>query len=78
MTRKALVVLALIFVPLLVIVGMIALEAGGINATNYNFVLAITLGASIPILASVGLFVLSYYDFGAKKGAGSEQDSDEP
>lgn len=78
MTRKALIVLALVFVPLLVIVGMIALEAGGINSTNFNFVFAITLGASIPILASVGLFVITTYDFGSRKSAGSEQDSDEP
>lgn len=78
MSRKALIILALLVVPLLFIAGMITLESGGINSTNLNFILGLTLGAGIVVATSVALFAITFFDWKAprKKRAGNEQDSD--
>lgn len=75
MPRKTLIILALIIVPLAFIMGMITLESGGMNSTNFNFILGLTFGAGIVVLTSVGLFAITFFDWG-KKPVSTEQDSD--
>lgn len=78
MPRKALIILALLVVPLLFIAGMITLESGGINATNLNFILGLTFGAGIVVATSVALFAITFFEWDAprRKRTGGEQDSD--
>lgn len=78
MSRKALIILALLVLPILFIAGMITLESGGINATNLNFILGLTLGAGIVVVTSVALFAVTFFDWGAsrQKRESREQDSD--
>jgi hypothetical protein len=61
MSRKTLVTLALVLVPVALMVAAAALGIGGNAFPNAHFVIAFALGATFSVLLAVGLFALSYY-----------------
>lgn len=79
MSRKTLLILALVLVPVAVMIGMIAFETGNGAANNVHFVIAFGLGATLTVLLAVGLFALSFHSSrsGHDEQIGNEQDSDE-
>lgn len=78
MSRKTLLVLALVLVPVVGMIAMIAVETGGLHAGNIHFVIAFGLGATLTVLLAVGLFTLSFHSSrsGHDEQIGNEQDSD--
>lgn len=76
MSRKTLIILALVLVPvaLMVLFGWIAGQF-----PNAHFVIAYALGGFATVLLSVGLFALTFYSSrsGHDEQIGYEQDSDE-
>ncbi len=76
MSRKTLLILALVLAP----VGLMVL-AGWIGGQfpNAHFVIAYAIGATLTVLLAVGLFALTFYSSrsGHDEQIGNEQDSDE-
>ncbi len=76
MSRKTLIILTLVLVPvaLMVLIGWL----GG-EFPNAHFVIAYAIGATLTVLLSVGLFALTFYSSrsGHDEQIGNEQDSDE-
>lgn len=79
MSRKTLITLALVLVPVAVMVLLAATGWLGGQFPNAHFVIAFTLGATATVLLAVGLFALSFYSSrsGHDEQIGNEQDSDE-
>jgi len=79
MSRKTLLILALVLVPVAAMIVMIAFETGNGAANNVHFVIAFGLGATLTVLLAVGLFALSFHSSrsGHDEQIGNEQDSDE-
>ncbi len=78
-SRKTLLILALVLVPVLAMIAGVALETGDGRANNVHFVIAFGLGATLTVLLAVGLFALSFHSSrtGHDEQIGNEQDSDE-
>ena len=74
MSRKTIVILVLVLVP---VVGMVVTAALG-QFPNAHFVIAFALGATATVLLSVGLFALSFYSArsGHDEKVNDQQDSD--
>jgi hypothetical protein len=76
MSRKTLIILALVLVPvgLMVLIGWLTGQF-----PNAHFVIAYTIGATLTGLLAVGLFALTFYSArsGHDERIGNEQDSDE-
>ncbi len=79
MSRKMMITLALVLVPVAVMVLLAATGWLGGHFPNAHFVIAFGLGATATVLLSVGLFALSFYSSrsGHDEQIGNEQDSDE-
>lgn len=79
MSRKTLLILALVLVPVAAMIVMIALETGGGAFSNVHLIIAFGLGATLTVLLAVGLFSLSFHSSrsGHDEQIGNEQDSDE-
>lgn len=79
MSRKTMIILALVLVPVAVMVLFAATGWLGGQFPNGHFVFAFALGAVATVLLSVGLFALSFYSArsGHDEQIGNEQDSDE-
>ncbi len=81
MSRKTLLILALVLVPVALMVLFAATGWGGAffaQFPNAHFVIAFALGATATVLLAVGLFALSFYSArsGHDETIGNEQDSD--
>ena len=76
MSRKTLIILALVLVP---VASMVLLGWIGGQFPNAHFVIAYAIGATLTVLLSVGLFALTFYSSrsGHDEQIGNEQDSDE-
>ena len=74
MSRKTVIILALVLVPVALMVAGAALGFGGEAFPNAHFVIAFALGATFSVLLAVGLFALSYHS--ARSGH-DDQVSDE-
>lgn len=61
LSRKTLLILALVLVPVAVMVGVLALETGDGRANNIHIVIAFGLGATLTVLLAVGLMALSFH-----------------
>jgi hypothetical protein len=61
MSRKTIIILALVLVPVALMVTGAALGVGGSAFPNAHFVIAFALGATFSVLLSVGLFALSFH-----------------
>lgn len=61
MSRKTIVILAPVLVPVTPMAGGAELVIGGKGFPNAHFVLAFVLGAKGSVLLAVGLFVPSFY-----------------
>lgn len=61
MSRKTIIILALVLVPVALMVTGAALGVGGNAFPNAHFVIAFALGATGSVLLAVGLFALSFY-----------------
>jgi RsiW-degrading membrane proteinase PrsW (M82 family) len=79
MSRKMLLILALVLVPVAIMVAMVAFETGDGRANNIHMVIAFGLGGTLTVLLAVGLFALSFHSSrsGHDEQIGNEQDSDE-
>jgi uncharacterized membrane protein len=79
MSRKTILILALVLVPVAVMV-IAAIVGWGDKFPNAHFVFAFALGATVTVLLAVGLFGLSYYSarHGHDEKVNDEQDSDGP
>lgn len=84
MSRKTLLILALVLVPVAIMIAIVAFETGDGRANNIHMVIAFGLGATLTVLLAVGLFALSFHS--SRSGhdeqvgdeqIGNEQDSDE-
>ena len=78
MSRKTLLILALVLVPVAAMAAMIAEATGGVTSANIHIVIAFALGGTLTVLMSVGLFALSFHSSrsGHDEQIGNEQDSD--
>jgi hypothetical protein len=78
MSRKTLLILALVLVPVALMVILVAGSMGGPAFPNTHFVIAFAIGATLTVLLAVGLFALSFYSArsGHDEQIGNEQDSD--
>lgn len=78
MSRKILITLVLVLVPVAIMVILAWTGWLGEQFPNGHFVLAFALGATVTVLLSVGLFALSFYSSrsGHDEKIGSEHDSD--
>jgi len=78
MSRKTIIILALVLVPVALMVAGAALGFGGNAFPNAHFVIAFALGATFSVLLAVGLFALSFYSSrsGHDDQVGNETDSD--
>lgn len=81
MSRKTLLILALVLVPVALMVLFAATGWGGGFFTqfpNTHFVIAFALGATATVLLAVGLFALTFHSArsGHDETIGNEQDSD--
>lgn len=61
MSRKTIIILALVLVPVALMVGEAALGIGGNAFPNAHFVIAFALGATGSVLLAVRLFALSFH-----------------
>lgn len=61
MSRKTVIILALVLVPVALMVTGAAFGIGGAAFPNPHFVIAFALGATFSVLLSVGLFALSFH-----------------
>jgi hypothetical protein len=61
MSRKTVIVLALVLVPVALMVAGATLGIGGNAFPNAHFVAAFAIGATGSVLLSVGLFALSFH-----------------
>lgn len=61
MSRKTVIILALVLVPVALMVAGAALGVGGNAFPNAHFVIAFALGATFSVLLAVGLFALSFH-----------------
>lgn len=61
MSRKTVLILTLVLVPVALMVAGAALGLGGNAFPNAHFVVAFALGATFSVLLAVGLFALSYH-----------------
>jgi hypothetical protein len=79
MSRKTMLILALVLVPVALMVIAAALGIGMQAFPNAHFVIAFGIGATLSVLLAVGLFALSYHSArsGHDERIGNEQDSDE-
>jgi hypothetical protein len=79
MSRKTMITLALVLVPVAIMVTARRTGWLGDQFPNGHFVIAFALGATATVLLSVGLFALSFYSSrsGHDEQIGNEQDSDE-
>jgi hypothetical protein len=79
MSRKLMITLALVLVPVAIMVTLAGTGWLGDQFPNGHFVFAFALGATATVLLSVGLFALSFYSSrsGHDEQIGNEQDSDE-
>lgn len=79
MSRKTLLILALVLIPVAVMTAAIAFETGDGRADNIHMIIAFGLGATLTVLLAVGLFALSFHSSrsGHDEQIGNEQDSDE-
>jgi hypothetical protein len=79
LSRKTLLILALVLVPVMVMIAAVAFETGDGRANNIHMVVAFGIGATLTVLLSVGLFALSFHSSrtGHDEQIGNEQDSDE-
>jgi cation transporter-like permease len=77
MSRKTILILVLVLVPVAAMVTAAAMGWGG-KFPNAHFVVAFALGATATVLLAVGLFALSFYSSrrGYDDEAGNQQDSD--
>jgi thiol:disulfide interchange protein len=82
MSKKTIVILALVLVPVAAMVLAAAL-GWGVHFPNAQFVIAFAIGATLAVLLSVGLFALTFmssrrgFDEGAQdESRRDEQDSD--
>jgi hypothetical protein len=81
MSKKILLILALVLVPVAVLVTLAATGWGGALFAKFpdaNFVIAFAVGATLTVLLAVGLFSLTFYSSrrGYDDQARNEQDSD--
>jgi membrane protein implicated in regulation of membrane protease activity len=83
MSRKTIIILALVLVPVALMIGGAALGVGGKAFPNAHFVIAFGLGATFSVLLAVGLFALSFHssrsghdDKVMDERTGDETDSD--
>ena len=78
MSRKTLLILALVLVPVVALTIAVALQTSG-AVPNIHFIIAFALGGTLTVLLAVGLFALSFYSSrsGHDDKIGNEQDSDE-
>lgn len=78
LSRKTLLILALVLAPVVVMIAMIAVETGDGRASNIHFVIAFGLGATLTVVLAVGLMALSFHSSrsGHDEQIGNEQDSD--
>lgn len=79
MSRKTLIILALVLVPVALMVLFGAMGWFGDQFPKAHFVIAYALGGTATVLLSVGLFALIFYSSrsGHDEQIGNEQDSDE-
>lgn len=79
MSRKTIVILALVLVPVAVMILGAAFGLGGQAFPNAHFVIAFALGATFTVLLAVGLFALSFHSSrsGHDEQIGNETDSNE-
>lgn len=79
MSRKTVITLVLVLVPVAVMVLLASTGWLGGQFPNAHFVIAFALGATATVLLAVGLFALSFYSSrsGHDEQIGNEQDSDE-
>ena len=79
MSRKTVITLVLVRVPVAVMVLLASTGWLGGQFPNAHFVIAFALGATATVLLAVGLFALSFYSSrsGHDEQIGNEQDSDE-
>ena len=61
MSRKTIIILALVLIPVALMVAGAALGFGGNAFPNAHFVIAFAIGATLSVLLAVGLFALSFY-----------------
>jgi exosortase/archaeosortase len=78
MSRKTLLILALVLVPVALMTLSAATGWFGAEFRNAHFVIAFGLGATATVLLAVGLFALSFHSArsGHDEQIGNEQDSD--
>jgi hypothetical protein len=83
MSRKTIIILALVLVPVALMIAGAALGIGGNAFPNAHFVVAFGLGATLSVLLAVGLFALSFHssrsghdDQVRDERTGNETDSD--
>lgn len=76
MSRKTLIILALVLVPVAIMVLLAANGWLGAQFPNAHFVFAYALGATFTVLLSVGLFALLFYSSrsGHDEQIGNESD----
>jgi zinc transporter ZupT len=79
MSRKTLIILALVLAPVALMVLFGAMGWFGAQFPNAHFVIAYALGGTAAGLLAVGLFALAFYSSrsGHDEQIGNEQDSDE-
>ena len=79
MSRKTLLILALVLIPVAIMIAIVAFQTGDGRANNIHMVVAFGLGATLTVLLAVGLFALSFHSSrtGHDEQIGNEQDSDE-
>ena len=79
MSRKLMITLALVLVPVAIMVTLAGTGWLGDPPPNGHFVFAFALGATATVLLAVGLFALSFHSSrsGHDEQIGNEQDSDE-
>ncbi len=61
MSRKTIIILALVLVPVALMVAGAALGLGGNAFPNEHFVIAFAIAGTLSVLLAVGLFALSFY-----------------
>ncbi|MEY4784462.1 MAG: hypothetical protein RIR41_2397 [Pseudomonadota bacterium] len=61
MSRKTVIILAIVLVPVALMVAGATLGIGGNAFPNAHFVAAFAIGATGSVLLSAGLFALSFY-----------------
>lgn len=61
MSRKTVIILALVLVPVALMVAGAALGIGGNALPNAHFIVAFAIGATGSVLLAVGLFALSFH-----------------